>query len=79
MHPISQTRISQILNPTGQATAPTPAAPAARITLEQIVQPHPRASTYTGAERRAQGYLIAEVIPNAPAVDGTPAGAELQG
>lgn len=74
MHPVSQSRIGQILSPTGQAATPSPAASPSRVTLEQIVHPRADGSPYAGPERRAQGYLIAEPLPGAPAVDSPPAG-----
>lgn len=62
MHPTSQQIIGQILNPTPASDASQPTAPGTRMTLEQIVQPK---GTYSGPERRAQGTLVAEVIPDA--------------
>ena len=45
--------------------------------IGQDPNPAPKAeepSPYTGPERRAQGYLIAEVLPESPAPDRPPRG-----
>lgn len=68
MDPRSERLISQILNPVAMGSgAATPENPAARMSLEEIVQPSYACGGYTGPERRAQGYLIAEVVEDAPA------------
>lgn len=59
--------IGQILNPVPMSAAPAASRPATRISLEEIVHPPYACGAYTGPERRAQGYLIAEVIEEAPA------------
>lgn len=63
MDSISREIISQIVKPSGGAA---PAAPESStpMTIAQIVNP---AGVYDGAERRAQGMLVAEIIAPAPA------------
>ena len=36
----------------------------------QVEAPAGEPAVYTGPERRAQGYLVAEILPGYPAVDG---------
>ena len=44
--------------------------PANEPVVEQTVAPPAeKPGVYTGPERRAQGYLVAELIPEAPKVD----------
>jgi hypothetical protein len=64
----SEKIIRQIVDPEGVPVAETPEATAEPMSLAQIVYPRsPEAGGYAGPERRAQGYLIAEVVeePNA--------------
>lgn len=62
MDPRSQQIIQQILEPSPMGSAPVEQSASAPFTMEQIVQPGAPASSYTGPERRAQGYLIAEEV-----------------
>lgn len=67
MDPRSEHLIGQILNPVAMGSGPaTPEDPAARVSAEQVVLPSHACGGYTGPERRAQGYLIAEVVEEAP-------------
>lgn len=67
MDPRSTRLIGQILNPVPMGTAPAMSPPSTRMSVAEIVQPPHACGAYTGPERRAQGYLIAEVIEEAPA------------
>jgi hypothetical protein len=59
----SEKIIRQIVSPEGIPAAETPEVASEPMSLEQIVHPRsPDAGGYTGPERRAQGYLIAEVV-----------------
>jgi hypothetical protein len=70
MDPVSETHIGKILNPAPIAGEVGQEAESAPVSLEEIVAPGgEQASGYTGPERRAQGYLIAEVLPDSPALD----------
>ena len=70
MHPVSESLIGQILNPAPMSGEPGGEAGGERVTLEQIVTPPgQKGAAYAGPERRAQGYLVAEVIPESPALD----------
>ncbi|MBW3629137.1 MAG: hypothetical protein KY464_07550 [Gemmatimonadetes bacterium] len=42
----------------------------AGVTLEEIVARRAAGAVYSGPERRAQGYLIAEVLAYSPPVNG---------
>lgn len=59
----SEKIIRQIVSPEGVAAEASPEAAAEPMSLGQIVYPRsPEAGGYAGPERRAQGYLIAEVV-----------------
>jgi hypothetical protein len=59
----SEKIIRQIVSPEGAPAAESPEASAEPMSLAQIVYPRsPEAGGYAGPERRAQGYLIAEVV-----------------
>ena len=59
----SEKIIRQIVSPEGVPDAEQPEAASEPMSLAQIVYPRaPEASGYIGPERRAQGYLIAEVV-----------------
>jgi hypothetical protein len=66
----SEKIIRQIVDPEGVPAAETPETTAEPMSLAQIVYPRsPEASGYAGPERRAQGYLIAEVVEEPSAND----------
>jgi hypothetical protein len=59
----SEKIIRQIVSPEGAPAAETPEGASEPMSLSQIVYPRsPEAGGYAGPERRAQGYLIAEVV-----------------
>ena len=62
MHPVSEARIGQILNPIPMSESAAPEVAWERISLEQVVNPRYASGTYPGPERRAQGYIVADVI-----------------
>jgi hypothetical protein len=68
MDPTSESAIGQILNPASMSEAQGEQPASEPVTLEQIVAPQGGPGPYTGPERRAQGYLVAEVLPD-PALD----------
>ena len=70
MDPSSQARLEQILNPVPMSAEPHPVASSGLVEMESIVQPRYPAGIYAGPERRAQGYLIAEVVVESPALEG---------
>ena len=70
MHPISEALIGQILNPSPMRENAGAEAAATPVTLEQIVAPAGQPASYAGPERRAQGYLVAEILSDSPAVNG---------
>ena len=55
MHPDSESLLGPVPDPASAGDSPE--------------EPNEAAPPYTGPERRAQGYLIAEVIAEAPAPD----------
>lgn len=69
----SEEIIGQIVNPTPTAGAESDAgagATAEPIDIVQIVSPQsPNPGVYMGPERRAKGYLIAEVVEEPEPVD----------
>ena len=76
MHPVSEARIGQILNPVPMSTGSGPESSTEQISLQQIVTPRYASGAYTGPERRAQGYLIADVLMDPPTLQGQQAEAE---
>ena len=70
MDRVSKSDIGPILNAAPMPEASDQETAAAPVTLAQIVTPAGEAAAYTGPERRAQGYLVAEILPDSPAVDG---------
>ena len=59
----SEKIIRQIVSPEGIPAAETPEGASEPMSIEQIVHPGAAgAGGYAGPERRAQGYLIAEVV-----------------
>ena len=59
----SEKIIRQIVSPDGGPAAEQSEPASEPMSLAQIVYPRsPEASGYIGPERRAQGYLIAEVV-----------------
>jgi hypothetical protein len=59
----SEKIIRQIVSPESIPAAEAPEAASEPMSLAQIVYPRsPEAGGYAGPERRAQGYLIAEVV-----------------
>lgn len=66
----SEKIIRQIVSPEGVPAAESPEAAAEPMSLAQIVYPRsPQAGGYAGPERRAQGYLIAELVEEPKASD----------
>jgi len=76
MHPVSEARISQILNPAPMSTGAAPEIAGEEISLDQVVNPRFASGAYTGPERRAQGYLIADVVVDSPSLHGRHPGTE---
>lgn len=70
MDRVSKSVIGQTLNPVPMSGASDQEAASEPVALEQIVTPDAPPAAYTGPERRAQGYLVAEILPESPAVDG---------
>lgn len=66
MDPRSEHLIRQILNPVPMGSVPMPTAAPTFVSARQVVHPLYACGGYTGPERRAQGYLIAEVVEEAP-------------
>lgn len=66
----SEKIIGQIVSPDGAPAEESPEAAAEPMSLAQVVYPRsPKAGGYAGPERRAQGYLIAEVVEEPGASD----------
>ena len=70
MHPDSESLLARILNPAPMAEEAVPEPASSPVTLQQIVAPEAPPAPYAGPERRARGYLVAEILPDSPPVDG---------
>ena len=72
MNPVGEPLNGQTPQPAPNPDASDQQAGNALATPEQSVTPTGEPAVYSGPERRAQGYLVAEILPDYPAVDGQP-------
>lgn len=70
MHRESESVIGQILAPDPTSAQQAEESGAARVALEEFAGPGAAGAAYSGPERRAQGYLIAEILPDSPPAKG---------
>lgn len=70
MHRDGESVTGQILGSEPISTQQAAENEEAPVTLEEIVAPRAVGPVYSGPERRAQGYLIAELLPDSPPVSG---------
>ena len=70
MEPVSESLSGQTPDPALGSEASHQEPGATPVPPEQSESPAAGQAVYSGPERRAQGYLVAEILPDYPAVDG---------
>ena len=70
MHHDSESVSGQIRTAETMAAEQAEANEEAPVTMEEVEAPGGIGPVYSGPERRAQGYLIAEILPESPPLKG---------
>jgi hypothetical protein len=74
MQPEREPLVDVILEPAPLSDLPGAQPSGPRSAGEQPVAPGAPGTVYCGPERRAQGYLVAEIVPDPAPLDGRTAG-----